>query len=46
VTVLIGIGPRRGRRAVGAALMMVGVLPSFVMYVWWLVPALLGRALS
>jgi len=39
---LIGIGLRRGRRAVGDVLVMIGVLPSFVIYLWWLVPALLA----
>ena len=42
MTALIGIGLRRRRRAVGDALIMIGVLPSFVIYVWWLVPALLA----
>jgi hypothetical protein len=42
VTALIGIGLRRQRRAVGDGLIMIGVLPSFVIYVWWLMPALLA----
>jgi hypothetical protein len=35
-------GLRRWRRAVGDLLIMIGVLPSFVIYLWWLVPALLA----
>ena len=42
VTALIGIGLRRQRRAVGGVLIMIGVLPSFVIYLWWLLPALLA----
>jgi hypothetical protein len=42
VTALIGIWLRRRRRAMGDVLIMVGVLPSFVIYLWWLVPALLA----
>ena len=42
ITALIGIGLRRQRRAVGDVLIMIGVLPSFVIYLWWLVPALLA----
>lgn len=39
---LIGVGLRRRRRVVGDVLIMIGVLPSFVIYLWWLVPALLA----
>jgi hypothetical protein len=42
VTALISIGLRRQRRAVGDVLIMIGVPPSFVIYLWWLVPALLA----
>jgi hypothetical protein len=42
LTALVGVWLRQRRRTVSDALIMLGVLPSFVIYIWWWAPPLLA----
>jgi hypothetical protein len=42
LTALVGVGLRQHRRTISDGLIMVGVLPSFVIYIWWWAPPLLA----
>jgi len=44
LTALLGVGLRRRRRTISDILLMLGVLPSFVIYIWWWAPPLLAAA--